>query len=147
MQLMALEVRTLKLHHFPQEIKAALIREKPKMLWGHIYIYIYMYKRYPVKACNAELESPPLPCGVVQASRSAYRLRIYSIPRGCIPNTAPDLAWIRSVLLVRLLLPGQEHCRRICSLGAWVWKLQLKPQQINSMCRRTGHAAYLHVCH
>lgn len=76
-----------------------------------------MYKRYPIKVCNTELESPVFPCGVVQASRSAYRPRIYSIPRGCIPNTAPDLAWIRSALLVRLLLPGLEHCRRICSPG------------------------------
>lgn len=54
----------------------------------------------------------------VQASRSAYWPCIYSIPRGCIPNTAPDLAWIRAALLVRLLLPGLEHRRCICAPGA-----------------------------
>ncbi len=71
-----------------------------------------MNKRHPVKACKT-LHSP----AAVQASRSACWRCIYSVPRGCTPNTAADLAWIRSALLIWLLLPGSNAADVFASWG------------------------------
>lgn len=99
---------TLEVHYSPCEIKAAPICEKPQnIIKLHIRVR-NIPSRHVMQGWKALL-SPV----AVLASRSAYKPCIYCV-LWCILNTASDLAWIRAVVLVRLLYLGLERCRCIC---------------------------------